>query len=186
MKKTRKTAVLLSISFLLAVSLLMAGCDTGDGTLDGGTTKEKMYRIKNWFAQTYSGEDTFLYDDAGTLRVGPPERVDNTDLWIIEVKNGKKTLKNLTTGNYINMKGKAPAWDADPLVAAFEDDPVFYWEFDETAEESTGSQIFLSGGESWLSIQTSNDVADRAGTVQCRGDIDSSWGSNFWVFYLIE
>jgi len=219
MKKTTKqnflltAAVFLTIS-LLAVSVLLTSCIGDDDGVDDTVTIEGKFRIASWENGTLNGEDTFLFDDSGKLAI-QGEADNEAQFWLVEQFNGKTRIKNVGSGNYLNMKDVIPSWGGDEAlegiakVSSFEDIEEFFWEFiPGTGEQLNSMQIFTS--KTWSGNQgitkallSLNSIAHLAGaepdntaklnafkgTVQCRNDLDQSgrnWGTCFWVFYEFD
>ncbi|MCL1836614.1 MAG: FMN-binding protein [Treponema sp.] len=83
----------------------------------------------------------WLSDDEGVLAMGKDvyranEPGDPISSWyIMTAPDGKQALKNVETGNYLNVKGitrgtsNATYTASQPRVSSFEEDDGFYWEF---------------------------------------------------------
>jgi len=206
MKKLVKM-ILLTVTVFIIVSLLFTACVGDDDGTDDTIKIEGKFRIANWANDTLNGENTFLYDNNGSLAI-QAETDNDSQFWIVEQFNGKTRIKNVATNNYLNMKGVTPSWGGDEAsegiakISAFEDIEEFYWEF--TGDKDGSMQIFTAktwqGGKALLSL---NSIAHLEGaepgniakldafrgTVQCRNDLDAhglTWGTCFWTFYEFD
>ncbi|MDR1788071.1 MAG: hypothetical protein LBR16_06445 [Treponema sp.] len=156
------------------------GQQSGNGEPQAGST---VYTIQSWDSTSPSSETTnFLCDASGVLGVSST----GTDYakWKIATYQSKKLLKNVGSGNYINVKNLTPDWSTNALVSAFVDDPGFYWNFDETANPTT--IVLTSNTSAFLSKETEHLETGYAGKVQWRADGVAAYNSAKWHFWPEE
>ena len=170
-KKWRKR--LLSI-FLCAAMVL--------GLLPEGTARavdtQTAYYIQNEYVT-----NAYLYDDNGIVKYGvPAAETDTRYQWIVGENGGYKTLKNVSTGNYININGHKTLSDdgywADTVSsAAWQDDTLTYlWDFDTTVHTNILTASTDTGYAGFgLHVQ------DQSGLAQC-SNVPTDWGSMKWIF----
>jgi len=180
--KTRKHILRITAALIAATLFITACGDKGltDNELGyGDLTEGRVYRINSFADNGHSGLDTYLCDNNGILMTNAQEGDNN--LWVVMRGVNKLALKNYTTGNFINVKGVEIAWDADPKVSAFEDDPAFYWVFD---ENDIGTNI--TGVDGFLTVHSSIDEVDQKFHVNYRNEstyTQPSWDAAKWHFW---
>jgi hypothetical protein len=189
MKKTVKQKVLCIMAVLTAALLFLTACPPGgssggDIIDDSGLLAGRIYRIQNWADNTHSGHSNYL-SEAANGRLGTTSQDGPNNLWYVMTgDDGRKALKNYTTGNYINVKGLTAAWDTEPFVSSFEDLPSFFWGYDET---ESGTNI--TGADGFLTIHTAADEPDRAFTVNYRNEgtgTSPAWDAAKWSFWVAD
>jgi len=217
MKKSLKQKFLMVTAVFIGILILATSCPAGDDGEDRDEFNFKpnvKYRIKNWETGTLNNENTFLFDNSGILAI-QAEAENDAQFWFFERKNGKRLIKNVASGNYLNMAGVSPSWGGDEAaegrakVSPFADTQDFYWEFFPGSGDKEGSmQIFTNkewpgtgrNGKALLSLNSiahlegaepgnTSKLDAFKGTVQCRNDLDASglgWGTCFWVYYAFE
>jgi hypothetical protein len=99
------------------------------------------YQIQSFWYEPVGTGRNYLVDDNGKLAIGQyTQNLPYSSWYLMRTPDGKKALKNVATGNYINVKGISRAittmtmeqmLPSQPNVSPYEDDDTFYWIFNE-------------------------------------------------------
>ena len=148
----------------------------------------EKYRIQSWYDGSTGPGKNFLRDNGhGILELGEAFET-GTDAWnwiVLENPAGQRTIKNVETGNFINVKGLTPGWNVNVLCSPFNDDPGFYWDFDMVDPVGgLGAYHLLNAG---VPMCHTSEYIYR---VQWRDDmqyaITDNWGDFIFAFWPLE
>lgn len=145
-------------------------------------TSETQEQGSAYFIKNNYMTNSFLYDDNGTLRFSTlPNSTDTKYQWVVEIVGSNKAIKNVSTGNYINVSGCAIDWNGTVHVSTLvEGDNDYLWSFDLTAGTFISS---ISNPGANISMATSENFPERT-QVECRNDGAATWGTSKWDFVL--
>ena len=140
----------------------------------------------------YTGAgDMYLCENNGVLEYGVPKSEDPAYQWTVENvtttdENGQpvsgKALRNVASGDYINVSGTTLGWNGSVAVTEYDadDEMAFLWDFD-TASTTIISRVADANYN--LNPQTAIDAqGSYLGSIQCRSDIPTTYGSIRWDF----
>ena len=126
-------------------------------------------RIKNKWQNTY------LYEDAETVKYGNPAATDALSHWVIENYAGHQRIKNRATGNYMNIENLLAYVQSMQIC-----DPCTSGQWDVQDAPDAGYKIFRSVYHPWEII----DVEHQTGYAEYSpdSDVQVGWASAQWSF----